>query len=193
MTKQPVGILLAAGQSHRFGSNKLIHPVIGDAPMFMVSAQKLASVLPDSIIVINQTLMSYTTQLEKLGIRVVINEQAKQGIGTSIACGIRASQDASGWLITLTDMPYIKTETITLLARQLNNGAEIVAPVFEQQRGHPVGFNQRYKDELLALNDDIGARQIIANHQHQLKLVPTDDNGVITDIDQTSDINALDN
>lgn len=192
MIKQPVGILLAAGQSHRFGGNKLLHPVIDDTPMLMVSAQKLASVLPDSIIVINQTLMSYTTQLEKLGMRVVINEQAKQGIGTSIACGIHASQDASGWLITLTDMPCIKTETITLLARQLNNGADIVAPVFEQQRGHPVGFNQRYKDELLALNDDIGARQIIANHQHQLELVPTDDSGVITDIDKTSDISALD-
>jgi len=188
MNKLPVGILLAAGQSQRFGSNKLLHPLTDNTPMLLVAAQKLASVLPDSIAVINQKLVSYAAQLEQLGMRVVVNGQANRGMGCSIACGIRASQDASGWLIALADMPYIKIETFTLLANKLNNGADIVAPVIDQQRGHPVGFNQCYKDELIALNDDVGARQIIANHLNQLELVSTNDAGVRMDVDQTSDI-----
>ena len=183
MNKLPVGILLAAGQSRRFGSNKLLHPIMDNTSMLMVSAKTLASVLPEAVAVINQDLEPYTTQLEQLGMRVVINEQAEKGMGSSIACGVQASQDAAGWLIALADMPYIKGESISQLANKLNDGADIVAPVFDQQRGHPVGFSQRYKEELIALNDDVGARHVIANHQSQLELLPSNDEGVVTDID----------
>ena len=199
MSKLPVGILLAAGKSQRFGSNKLLYPVMDNTPMLLVSAQKLANVLPGSIVVISRELIPYTDQLEQLkqlGLRVIVNKDADRGMGSSIACGVRASQDAAGWLIALADMPYIKTETIALLADKLGNGADIVAPVIEyrrehrgeQRRGHPVGFNQRYKAELLALDDDVGARHVIANHQSKLELVPTHDAGVTVDVDQAIDV-----
>ena len=192
MSNLPVGILLAAGQSRRFGANKLLHPVSDDTPMLIVSAKKLASVLPGSIIVINQELAAYTTQLEELGLEVVINEDSKSGMGSSISCGIRASENAhediSGWLILLADMPYIKPDTILLLAEKIQNGADIVAPVFEQQRGHPVGFSDRYLSELIALDEDVGARNIINSRQNNLVLVTVNDNGVIKDIDYASEL-----
>jgi len=196
MNNRPVGILLAAGKSARFGSNKLLYPVIDNTPMILVSAAKLVSVLPNSIVVINQALNILTTQLEQMGLRVVINEQAEQGMGSSIACGVRASkftsdnlcQDASSWLIMLADMPYIKTETIMLLADKLKDGARMVAPTLNQQRGHPVGFSQYYKNELLALNEDMGARQVLKNHQSELELVSINDEGILIDVDQASDV-----
>jgi len=192
MSDGPVGILLAAGKSTRFGSNKLLHPVIENTPMILLSAKKLVSVLPNSIIVINRSLSFLTPQLEQMGLRVVINEQAEQGMGSSIACGVQASESTteshSGWLIMLADMPYIETETIKLLADKLKQGANLVAPVLKQQRGHPVGFSSYFKNELLALNKDMGARQILKNHQSELELVPVNDDGVILDIDQLRDI-----
>ena len=189
MNKAPAGILLAAGKSARFGSNKLLHPVSDNKPMLLVSAEKLASVLPGSIVVINEQLISFTAQLEQMGLRVVLNEQAEQGMGSSIASGVGASQDASGWLIMLADMPDLKTETIKLLAGKLEHGTNnIIAPIYNKQRGHPVGFEQCYKNELLALNKDIGARQIIIKHQSQLQLVAVNDAGVIMDVDHASDV-----
>lgn len=188
MSRLPVGILLAAGQSERFGSNKLLHPVKNNNPMILISAKKLLEVLPGSIAVINKALLTYKPELEQLGMKVIINDQAKQGIGSSIACGVSASEAATGWLIALADMPYIKTETILLLANKLKEGASIVAPQFEQHRGHPVGFNQSYKIDLLALNEDVGARHIIARHQGQLELITTDDIGVIKDVDKQNDL-----
>jgi len=188
MSNLPVGVLLAAGQSRRFGANKLLHPVLDDTPMLFVTAKTLASVLPGSIIVINQELAAYTTQLEELGLKVVINEDSKTGMGSSISCGIRASENAAGWLILLADMPYIKPDTILLLAEKIKNGADIVAPVFEQQRGHPVGFSHRYLSELIALNEDVGARNIINSHQNNLELVTVSDDGVIKDIDYASEL-----
>ncbi|MGD8783245.1 MAG: nucleotidyltransferase family protein [Thioalkalispiraceae bacterium] len=192
MSKLPVGILLAAGQSARFGSNKLLHPINNDTPMLLVTAEKLASVLPDSIAVIHHDLLPHTRSLVQLGLKVVVNEQAQQGMGSSIACGVRTTQDATGWLITLADMPYIKIETIKKIANRLKDGADLVAPFFEQQRGHPVGFSQRYKTELLALNDDVGARNILEKHRHQLELIQTHDTGIVKDIDYTRDIDLAD-
>jgi len=188
MSHIAVGILLAAGKSQRFNSNKLLHPIVNNTPMLLVAAQKLANVLPDSIVVISPRLQPFTEQLEQLGLRVVVNQQAEQGMGSSIACGVKASQYASGWLIALADMPYIKSETHTLLAGKLAEGAKMVAPQFNQQRGHPVGFSNVYLDELLLLNKDIGARNIIKSHQEQLELILTDDEGVIRDIDYPDDV-----
>ena len=198
MSKAPVGILLAAGQSTRFGSNKLLYPVTENRPMLLVSAEKLAQVIPDSIVVINEQLVELTAQLEQLGLSVVVNQRAEQGMGSSIACGVGACQHASGWLIMLADMPYLRTQTIKLLADKFEHspgerGADesstgIIAPIYDERRGHPVGFSQCYKNELLALDEDTGARQIIQNHQSQLELVAVDDAGVIMDVDRTSDL-----
>ena len=106
----------------------------------------------------------------------------------SIACGVSASQYAAVRLITLADMPYVKIETLSLLANKLKEGADIIAPVFNQQRGHPVGFNSTYKNELMELNKDVGARYIIEKHQQQLELLVTNDKGVIRDVDYPDDI-----
>lgn len=184
-----VGILLAAGNSHRFGSSKLLHQ-IDNTPMLLMSAQVLANAVPNSIAVINQALLPYADQLAMLGLKVIVNTRAGDGIGSSIACGVRASAHAAGWLIALADMPFIQQETIRCIHARLEAGAEIVAPVYHNQRGHPVGFHSRYKAQLIGLHDDIGARNIIAHHQSRLELVPTNDAGVIRDIDLPSDIPA---
>jgi len=188
MSHHPVGILLAAGQSRRFGANKLLHPVVDDKLMLFVSAQTLASVLPGAIVVINQELTPYATRLEEMGLQVIINEDSETGIGSSISCGVRASENGAGWLIALADMPYIKPETISVLAEKIRDGADIVAPVFEQQRGHPVGFSHRYLSELTVLSEDIGARNIISKHQDKLELVTVSDEGVLKDIDYASEL-----
>lgn len=187
MNRAPVGILLAAGQSRRFGSNKLLHPIVDGTPMLLASAQTLAGVLPGTIIVINRELADYTPQLEQLGMQVVVNAQAEQGMGSSIACGVRASEAAAGWLVALADMPYLRRDTIRQLANRLEHGTAIVAPLYKQQRGHPVGFGRRYKDALLALQEDVGARHVITRHRDRLELVPTTDVGVVTDIDRVKD------
>jgi len=184
MTELPVGILLAAGQSRRFGSNKLLHHTIDDTPMLLVSARKLVSVLPHSVVVINEKLQSISRKLESLGMQVVVNEQAEQGMGSSIACGVAASSNAVGWLIALADMPYIKESTTHQLVTRMQQGAGIVAPECDGQRGHPVGFATKYQQDLLNIQGDCGARVVLEQHQSDVVLLQTDDNGVLIDVDQ---------
>lgn len=191
MSKPVTGLLLAAGSSRRFGSQKLLHTLDGKESMLMVSARNLVKVLPDSIVVINNKLLDVKRPLEELGFKVVINKDADKGMGTSIACGVENTNDSFAWLIALADMPYISQVTMEKIVARLKAGAEIVAPVFNNQRGHPVGFSQQYKAELLALNQDIGAREIIQNNLSVLEQVECDDNGVLIDIDTPGDLGLV--
>jgi molybdenum cofactor cytidylyltransferase len=191
MRQLPVGILLAAGKSERFGSNKLLYPLNNNKPMLISCAEKLSSVLPESVVVISQKLETHASDLEQLGLRVVVNERSECGIGSSIASGVRASPDASGWIIMLADMPYVQVATIEQLVDKLMAGARIVAPFFEEQRGHPVGFDRKYYDDLVSMNNDIGARQIIKNNLPLLGRVTTRDSGVIVDIDSREDLESI--
>ncbi len=190
MSEPIVGILLAAGQGRRFGTNKLLHPLPEGDPIGVCAAQNLSTALPQCIAVIDGKSDEFAARLEALGMHVVINENAAAGMGSSIACGIRASSSAAGWVLALGDMPYIQPATIARVAEGLRAGGQIIAPVYRQQRGHPVGFARRYREELLALHGDHGARGIIETHRARLASLATDDAGVVRDIDRRADIAA---
>ncbi|MDO9190622.1 MAG: NTP transferase domain-containing protein, partial [Sulfurimicrobium sp.] len=70
----------------------------------------------------------------------------------------------------------------------LQSGAPLAAPFFQGQRGHPVGFDGRFRKDLLALKGDEGARQLLREHQIDLGMIECTDAGVIRDIDQPGDL-----
>ncbi len=71
--------------------------------------------------------------------------------------------------------------------------AAIARPLYQGQPGHPVGFAAHYRDALMALHDDTGARNIVAAQRHLLQLIPCDDPAVLLDIDTPTDLAALQN
>lgn len=183
-----VGILLAAGNSHRFGSNKLLHP-INDQAMLSITAKKLKSSLPDSIAIIRPGDQQLKKLLTNEGLTVIECEHANNGMGASLACGIKSSMGAGAWLIALADMPFIHSTTINKVVHALKAGASIAVPEYAGRRGHPVGFSQEYKHLLAALDSDQGARDILIDYQPQITPVFVDDPGIQTDIDTPEDIN----
>ena len=87
-------------------------------------------------------------------------------------------------------MPKIAPATIRSVARAVAEGSRIVAPQFESQRGHPVGFGATLLNELLALDGDQGARTILEKHRDALQLIACADPGVLYDIDRKTDVTA---
>jgi molybdenum cofactor cytidylyltransferase len=182
MKPAPVGILLAAGQGTRFGSNKLLYPLADGTPMAVASARTLHTVLAHCIAVVNDAQGSVARLLAEAGLQVIANPHAPNGMGTSIACGVAASPNG-GWVIALADMPNIPARVIQSVTDGLTCGVDIIAPVYRGQRGHSVGFALRHAPALRALHSDRGARDIIAAHRDTLELIDTQDSAVILDID----------
>lgn len=184
------GILLAAGFASRFGEQKLLYTLPNGIKILESAARTLKQALPNSIAVVRSDSDEIAKILTDEGYKLVVNPNPDQGMGSSIQCGIRHTT-ADAWVITLADMPYIKTQTISKIIDFLDQGKKIVAPSFKKQRGHPVGFNSTYKDQLLELHEDIGAKNILQSNKDVLEIFETDDSGVIEDIDRKQDIKTL--
>lgn len=109
-----------------------------------------------------------------------------EGTGASIACAVRASAGAAGWIIALGDMPRIRPQTIAAVRRALQDGALTAAPYYRGQRGHPVGFGAACGAALAALAGDAGARSIL--QRHPPLRVDVDDPGILFDVDRPEDL-----
>ena len=182
------GILLAAGSASRFGSNKLLHPLLTGLPIAVTAARNLKAVLPNSIAVVRPGAEELSALLEAEGLRVVVCANADEGMGASLACAAEAAGDAEGYLVALADMPFIRASSMDAVREALAGGAPLVAPYFRSRRGHPVGIAGRFRGELLAARGDEGAKKLLAAHSADLVKIPVGDPGVIRDIDTPADL-----
>jgi len=187
------GILLAAGYSKRFGSNKLLQALPAGAPeagtpIGLAAARHLLEALPESIAVVRPRAQKLGKILRDAGCNTVVCKNASEGMGTSLAAGVRAASEADGWVVALADMPFIRPETIRIVAKALQEGAAIAAPSFHGERGHPVGFARRFLEELSSLRGDDGARQFLRQHPEWVNILEVDDPAVVRDIDKPSDL-----
>ena len=121
------------------------------------------------------------------GCRVVINDHADQGMGTSIAAGVAATP-ATGWVIALGDMPSIRVDTVLTIVEALRAGARIVVPTMDGKHGHPVGFSALYRARLQSLAGDTGAREILKTDTMFADEICVDDAGIFLDIDTRADM-----
>src|SRR5437868_6942799 len=116
------GILLAAGSSSRFGSNKLIHRLSDGTGIAVAAARALNQAVDYSFAVIHSGDDELARQLRAEGLEIVVCAEADQGMARSLACGVVASSEADAWLIALADMPFVNPKTIVAVCRRLEHG-----------------------------------------------------------------------
>lgn len=183
-----VGVLLAAGFSHRYGAPKLLAPILGDNCIAELSCRHLREATDRVIAVVRPEQSELTQILLKAGAEVTPFAEAHHGMGSTLSCGVRASPEAMGWLIALADMPLIKMDTLRALTKSLRSGTSLVMPTYNGKRGHPVGFGNVHFASLARLDGDEGARSIIAEQTGSSTLISVDDPGILYDIDTPEDL-----
>ena len=187
MASNIIGVLLAAGRGERFGSHKLLARLPEGTAVGVAAARHLIDALPHAVAVLRPGDEILASLLADEGLHIIVNPNADDGMGTSLACGVAAA-DADGWVIALTDMPAIQPATIQAVAAALTAGAALAAPAYHGQRGHPIGFARRFQAALTSVYGDQGGRDILAQHANELRLVEVDDPGILVDIDHLADV-----
>jgi molybdenum cofactor cytidylyltransferase len=174
-------LLLCGGAARRFGSDKLL---AGREPIVARAARALLAATGRALAVIPLGRPQLRAVLEAAGCDVLETDRTEGGMGASLAAGVAATDRADAWIVALGDMPAIRPATIGRVRQALEAGALIAAP-FDGggRRGHPVGFAAALRAELLALEGDVGAREVVERHAAEVQQVPTDDAGIFIDID----------
>ncbi len=183
-----VGILLCAGRGTRFGGGKLLHRLNEGTPIGVAALRNLRAALPDVKTVVRSGDDALADALQAEGVAVHICQDAHLGMARSLICAVGAARDADGWVIALGDMPFVRPSTVKAIAGRVASSGGIAVPMYNGQRGHPVGFGRRYLAELLQLQGDQGARAVIEHHGADVHAIECDDPGVLQDIDMRSDL-----
>jgi molybdenum cofactor cytidylyltransferase len=202
-----VGVLLAAGRSTRFTSQKLMATLPDGKSLLEASAASLRESISHVVIVsrpnaLNPIEIGFATAIAaNLDCAHVVNMQAAEGMGTSIARGVRYwceesehHGNISGVVIALGDMPYIAPGTTARvrdeMALALSNARDdvIIVPTYRRERGHPVGFGAQHLPALMSLEGDQGARSVVNGAADRVIVLETDDSGVVRDIDTPADL-----
>lgn len=185
-----IGLLLAAGLGSRFDptgrQSKLLATLPDGQPVVVHAARALQHAVDAVVAVVAPGNPALVCTLQGLGITIVECIDARLGMGHSVACGIRATQPSTGWLIALGDMPFVLPATCGLLAGALRDGHDIVVPVHDMQRGNPVGLSTKWRHALEQLSGDRGARELL--QRPDVYRLAVNDPGILRDIDHPNDL-----
>jgi molybdenum cofactor cytidylyltransferase len=120
------------------------------------------------------------------GLRWHLEDAGRPGMGDSIAAAVHVTRDsAGGWMVLPADLPLVQARTLAAIARAPMD-VEVLMPVFEGQRGHPVRFAASCGDALANLQGNQGAALVVAARKAMKFIV--DDVGCVMDIDTVEDL-----
>jgi molybdenum cofactor cytidylyltransferase len=185
------GLLLAAGESRRFGSPKLCE-VLDGKPLVRWSAEALAPFVDEMLVVTGTHAAELREALMGLAVRFAHNPDPERGMGSSIATGVAALGDGvEAVLIALGDQPRPDARaTRGVIERYRAGGVTIVAPSFNGVPGHPVLFGRALFGELARLSGDRGARPVVECDRSRVAIVPVDADAP-GDVDVPADLAQL--
>ncbi len=158
-------IILAAGESNRFGSTKQLAQ--WDGLTLVSRAVRLAeSVCGDrSVLVVGNDWQKVLAACgPQLGF-FVRNEGYASGIASSISCGVgSAAHTADAVLLLMADQPLITAQHLdALIALWRATPEDIVVSEYAGVQGPPVIFPARCFESLNQLEGDQGARSVLSD------------------------------
>ena len=211
------GILLSAGSSERFGSEKLltllqsgetlleralkVHLRSQISPLIVVVSPSIGKIIIEKKAVFSFSKIRigkrngpwYAFSCQWGDGRLIINENFQEGMSSSIKKGLSCLKDeekAGGLLVSLADLPLLTPKTINFFIKKfLEERVGFLLPVFNDITGHPViGDFNRFKNDIEKLRGDVGLRVLLKKYPKAVKKIPWQDDSVIWDIDTPKDL-----
>lgn len=175
-------VLLAAGESRRFGKNKLMHPFRGQ-PLYRHMVDRMSTLqglgLIDRFVLVTQPgkISEEVRARSDLQVVVVENANPERGIAHSLTLGLakvlERDPDSTGCLFAVCDQPYLSQDVLEEMIIKFQQGKkEILVCGCGEIQGNPVIFSRQFYPELLQLQGKQGGKQVVSQHLSQVEVFP---------------------
>ncbi len=190
---QTAGVILAAGMSQRFGRPKQLLKLKNKHLIEWVLDAALASRLAKVVLILGheqpKIIQALGPKSNHSRLQIVTNLRYREGQSTSLQAGLLEIQSRiSSVMFLLGDQPLLKTATIDhMLDRFWHSARDICVPIWQGKRGNPTIFSRAMYCNLMAIEGDIGARQVIRANRERALSIELDDPLCFLDIDSPKD------
>jgi molybdenum cofactor cytidylyltransferase len=194
LPQSAVIVLLAAGESRRYGGIKQLAD-IGGEPMVRRAARAALDTGANVIVVTGSHAAAITTALADLQLLVTHHADWQEGMGSSLAAGIRHLHDrfpsASGAMLWLADQPLLGTVWLSRLLKRHDEKPELILATEQAGvAGPPVVFPRDCFDDLMHWSGNQGAHALLKREASRVERFPCD---IGMDVDTPEDLTrALD-
>lgn len=184
-------LILAAGGSTRFGSQKLLARING-RPLIVQTVDQVVDWGFDTVTVVlgsdaQLTAAALTTLEADAAIRVVTAKGWRDGLSSSLATGLEATPDGPV-MIFLADMPFVRLEDSVALLLVDQGRVYAARPTYAGQPGHPVLLTAAGRLAMGPLYGDKGLSDQLKQWGDRVVFMPTDNFGCLRDIDTPDDL-----
>ncbi len=178
-------VILSAGASSRMGSPKALLPYREGTFLEHLIEVTRHPRIGATRIVLGAGAEVIRTNAKLDPSVVVLNPEWAQGQLSSICAGLRSLEgfDTDGIVLCPVDHPLVSASLVSKLVERFYEGKKaVVLPTFGARRGHPVIFSAALYSELLTAPMDKGARAVVWAHAGEVLEVPTEEEGVVLNI-----------
>lgn len=182
-------IVLAAGESKRMGTPKMLLPY-NDVTIIEQVIRNLMDANVDRVVVVvgagKEEIMKVTRRYDVFH---CYNENYKSGMLSSVKCGFYSLPEGClAALIMPGDQPMTGPGEINrVISSFLENDRGLIMAVHNGKRGHPLIIDMKYLEEVLSLPEEAGLRALAERHPDDVLESDTDDPSVLRDIDTQED------
>jgi molybdenum cofactor cytidylyltransferase len=183
-----IGIILASGFSRRMGENKLLLEIEGEKIIEKVIKACKKSDLESIILIYREERVRNIG--DKYNLKTIYNPKANLGQSEAMKLGIRNSGNSEDYMFFVGDQPFLSYELINLLIEEYKKSkSSILIPYYNENRGMPMIISSKYKNELLNVVGDKGARDIVNKYIKEVTKVYIKEEKQGIDIDTPEDLN----
>lgn len=186
-------ILLAAGASTRLGEPKQFLRFQGET--LLRRTAKIALKASDNVVVVlGAKIEDLQKDIEDLPIQIIENKNWKSGMSSSIKIGLQNflnnKPEVKAVIVMVCDQPFVDENLLNKIIEKFQDtDSLIVASEYQKTLGVPALFSAKLFSELLALNSQKGAKQLIKKYRKQTIAVSFPDGAF--DVDTPIDFENL--
>ncbi len=150
-------VILAAGASTRMGSPKQLMVIGGERLLERAVRVAREAGCSPIVVVLGASAFSIQARCALGDAMIVQNEAWAEGMGASIRAGVSALGGVDGCVVMTCDMPSVTSGHL----RRLMISGELMASSYAGRRGVPAYFPVAAFPDLLRLQGDEGARDVL--------------------------------